>query len=91
MAKKPAMHHYLDSGTQALVCTHCQSVHPMPLGDINFVCGIMKLFDRAHRGCKPGSKPRTWNSVPSLPLSTADNIETKRTDIPAPPGERDGR
>lgn len=88
MPKQPAMHHYIDSGTQALVCTHCQSVHPIPLGSLEFVCGVMKLFDKAHRGCKPGNQPKTWNSTPTLPLTTDENREVWRADIPAPPDQR---
>lgn len=63
----------IDSVTQSMRCNHCGSVAPIPLGDIDYCCKVMLLFSRVHRKCKPGDKPRTWQSVPNEPVTTDES------------------
>lgn len=53
----------VDATTQTMRCNVCGDEIPMPLGDVDWVCAVMRAFTKAHRGnTHPGR--RTWLSEP---------------------------
>lgn len=71
-AKKAKPHAVIDANLQAMVCNHCGSKAPIPLGKIQYVCDVMKAWGKAHRTCKPGSDLATWQSRPKVRATTQD-------------------
>jgi hypothetical protein len=50
--------HIVGDGENArMCCDHCGESVPMPYGVVQWVCGVMRAFNAAHRCCKLGSFP----------------------------------
>lgn len=71
--KRKGEHVVIDAMKQAMVCGHCGTVAPITYGDVGASAAAMKAFGAAHNKCRPGDSPRTWLSVPTVPMTTADN------------------
>ena len=70
---KPVNRTFCSADTQTLHCDKCGCHMAIPLGQMDFVCAVIRAFNKAHRHCRPGGGSPTFVSVPKVPVTTEAN------------------